>query len=305
MKHAFLILNPNAGMGVARDRLYDIITAFSEEGYATTVCPLLLDRGVTSEALLKEAGTGYEVVVCFGGDGTLSHMINDYIRLGLTQPIGYLPDGSTNDFARTLGIPSDSIAGVQNIAAGQVFRYDVGVFNDRYFNYIAAFGAFTKVAYETNQTFKNVLGYAAYILSALFNVAESVNIRCPMLIEHDGVKKEGSYVFGAVSNSTSVAGFRVPFGSEARMDDGLFEIVLIRAPESFSDFAEIIGCLMTGNLNSPYIEVFQSKEITIVPRSKVAWTLDGEYGGMPDTIHITALRQRIPMIVSGPQAGQV
>ena len=302
-KTLLFVFNPKAGKGKIRHNLMEIIDIFNKGGYDVLARATQCARDAYE--IVKEYQDKVDLVVASGGDGTLDEVVTALMETDSRVPVGYLPAGSTNDFARTLGIPSDSIAGVQNIAAGQVFRYDVGVFNDRYFNYIAAFGAFTKVAYETNQTFKNVLGYAAYILSALFNVAESVNIRCPMLIEHDGVKKEGSYVFGAVSNSTSVAGFRVPFGSEARMDDGLFEIVLIRAPESFSDFAEIIGCLMTGNLNSPYIEVFQSKEITIVPRSKVAWTLDGEYGGMPDTIHITALRQRIPMIVSGPQAGQV
>lgn len=297
MKHIFLIVNPSAGMGAARERLYDILTAFAEEDCVTTVCPLLPEKGITSDALLREVDDSRDIIVCFGGDGTLSRTIDSYVRLGLTRPIGYLPAGSTNDFARSLGIPGEATRGARAIARGKVFRYDLGVFNDRFFNYVAAFGAFTKVSYETNQAFKNVLGYAAYLLSALFTVGEALNVRCPMAIEHDGGREEGSFIFGAVSNSTSVAGFRVPFEKEARMDDGLFEVILIRSPETFGDFTAIMGCLATGNLSSPFIQVFQTDELLIHSGNSTAWTLDGEYGGSPETIRISMLQRRIPLIL--------
>lgn len=300
MKHIFLIVNPSAGMGAARERLYDILTAFAEEECVTTVCPILPDRGITSDVLLQEVDDTRDIIVCFGGDGTLSRTIDSYIRLGLTRPIGYLPAGSTNDFARSLGIPGEATRAARAIARGKVFRYDVGMFNNRSFNYIAAFGAFTKVSYETNQAFKNVLGYAAYVLSALFTVGEAMNIRCPMVVEHDGEQEEGSFIFGAISNSTSVAGFRVPFEKEARMDDGLFEVMLIRSPETLGDFTTIMGCLATGNLASPFIEVFQTDELLLHSGNSTAWTLDGEYGGSPETIHISMLQRRIPLILELP-----
>ena len=301
MKHIFLLVNPSAGMGAARERLFDILSTFAEEECVTTVGLILPEKGVTSDVLLREADDSRDIIVCLGGDGTLSRTIDGYVRLGLTRPIGYLPAGSTNDFARSLGIPGESTRGARAIARGKVFRYDLGVFNGRFFNYVAAFGAFTKVSYETNQAFKNVLGYAAYLLSALFTVGESVNVRCPMVIEHDGEKEEGSYIFGAVSNSTSVAGFRVPFDREARMDDGLFEVLLIRSPETFGDFTAIMGCLATGNLSSPFIEVFQTNELTLHSGNNTAWTLDGEYGGSPENIHISMLQRRIPLILDSPE----
>ena len=298
MKHILLIVNPSAGMGVARERLFDIICALAARDCEVTVYPLLVKDGLTSEHILEEAGDRFDIVSCFGGDGTLSHMVNGYIAFGLTQPMGYLPAGSTNDFARSLGVPSDCVEGAHVIATGRVFRYDVGQFNDLYFNYVAAFGAFTKVTYQTNQTFKNVLGYAAYVVSALLNVAESVNVRCPMLIEHDGIKEECSLIFGAISNSTSIGGFKVPFDKEVRMDDGLFEVILIRAPENFGEFTQIVGCLAVGSLDNPFIETFQTSSLRITSRSKAAWTLDGEYGGTPETVQITCLKERIPLIVS-------
>ncbi|MCR4708117.1 MAG: YegS/Rv2252/BmrU family lipid kinase [Clostridiales bacterium] len=304
MKHIFLIVNPTAGMGAARERLFDILTAFAEEGCVTTVALIQPEWGPMSDTLLREADDTRDIIVCYGGDGTLSRTIDSYVRLGMTRPIGYLPAGSTNDFARSLGLPGESVRGARAIARGKVFRYDLGVFNDSFFNYVAAFGAFTKVSYETNQAFKNILGYAAYVLSALFAVGEAMNVRCPMVIEHDGKKEEGSFIFGSVSNSTSVAGFRVPYDKEARMDDGLFEVLLIRAPENIVDFTAVLGCLASGNLTNPYIELFQTDDLVIHSKSKAAWTLDGEYGGNPESIHISMLRRRIPLILDIPDAAE-
>ena len=302
MKKVLLILNPSSGMGAAEVQLYHIISSFASNDCLVTVYPLLFEHGFSSRKALELAKDQYDIVVCFGGDGTLSHTINDYISMGLTVPLGYLPAGSTNDFAHSLGIPSDCIAGSKAIAHGKVFHYDVGCFNDSYFNYIAAFGAFTKVTYETNQAFKNVLGYAAYVVSALFSVAESMNIRCPITLEHDGKREEMSLIFGAVSNSTSVAGFKVPFERDVKMDDGLFEVILIKAPENFGDLTQIIGCLAIGSLDNPFIQVFQTSELHIIPHEHIAWTLDGEYGGTPEDILISNLKQCIPILI--PDAGE-
>ena len=300
MKRVLLVVNLLSGMGAARDLLYNIVMGLSLADCEVTVVPLLFPARRTTAQILERAQERYDVISCFGGDGTLNHLVDEYVRQGITLPIGYLPAGSTNDFARSLSLPADCNEGARIIAGDRLYRYDVGIFNGRAFNYIAAFGAFTKVSYETSQTFKNMLGYAAYIVTALFSVAESYNIRCPMVIEHDGVREEGSFIFGAVSNSTSVAGFKVPFEHEVRMDDGVFEVILIRAPESFADFTHIIGCLAVGNLNSPYIQAFQTTALTIHAKDNTAWTLDGEYGGTPQTVEITALRQRVPLLVPQP-----
>ena len=297
MKRILLIMNPSAGMGAAEERLYDIVVTLAQEGCETTPVPMLLDRGLTSEKILDEEDGRFDIIACFGGDGTLHHLVDGYVAHGLTKPIGYLPAGSTNDFARSIGLPEDLPGGLQNIAHGVPTALDIGVFNDSHFNYVAAFGAFTKVSYETNQAFKNLLGYAAYIISALWSVGESVNVRCPMTVEHDGVRTEGSYIFGAVSNSTSIAGFKVPFDQEVSMSDGILEAILVRAPENLMDFTQIVGCLMAGTLDCPFIETFQAREIHIHSASKAAWTLDGEFGGEPEDVHISVLQKRLSLLL--------
>ena len=296
MKHIFLIVNPTAGMGAARERLFDILTAFAEEGCVTTVALIQPEWGPMSDTLLREADDTRDIIVCYGGDGTLSRTIDSYVRLGMTRPIGYLPAGSTNDFARSLGLPGESVRGARAIARGKVFRYDLGVFNDSFFNYVAAFGAFSKVSYATDQELKNVLGYAAYVLSAIAELPQNIGYSCHMKIEADGVMEEGDYIFGAVSNSASVAGMPLFADDSIRQDDGQMELILIHAPKNFAEFNAIIGALAVKEPDNPYLTYRQVHNVKFYADEDIEWTLDGEFGGSFTETEISVLNKAISIM---------
>ena len=164
MKKMLFLLNPKSGMGSGKDQIYMLISYFSVNDYEVTVCPIIPERNLTSEGYMEDAKGRFDAVVCYGGDGTLNHVINGYMQHELDVPIGYFPAGSTNDFAKSIGLMDGVLENAQTIVDGNVFRYDIGSFNDVYFNYVAAFGAFTEVAYDTSQSFKNAIGHAAYLL---------------------------------------------------------------------------------------------------------------------------------------------
>ena len=298
MKRVLLILNSTAGRGTAQNSLYDLLQALSLRGCLTTVCPVVPDRGLTGEKYMDEA-RDYDVIACIGGDGTLSHVINHYIALDYRMPIAYRPTGSTNDFSRSLGLPTELEQVADVIAGDQVFRYDIGQFNERYFNYVAAFGAFTDISYRTSQQFKNVAGHAAYILSALGDLPGNISTRCAMRVEHDGAVLEGEYLYGAVSNAKSVGGFTMPFAHNVKLDDGLFEVLLIKAPNSVFELNQIIGSLLAGNMSDPCIQLFQARELVFTSREPTTWTTDGEFGGEVTRAVIRNMAGRIPILVPG------
>lgn len=285
-KRVLLLANDAAGTGTARSRLFSMISYLALRNCEVTVYPILPAQGLTSERILRECRVDYDLLICCGGDGTLNHVVNDLMHQTARVPIAYFPTGSTNDFARSLGIPTAAAAFCETALNGRAFAFDIGRFNDRYFNYIAAFGAFTKVSYSTAQDLKNALGYVAYVLEGILTLPESISCRCHMRICHDGETEEGYYLYGAVSNATSVGGIKSPAIRQAQLDDGVFEVVLIRAPENLKEVSEIAASLTSGSLDARYVRVFSASDLEIEALSRIAWTLDGEYGGEPEHIHI-------------------
>ena len=296
-KRILLLVNTSAGVGSARGKLYDIIKNLAVRDCEVTAYPILPEQGLDSEQLIAEYGKDYDVVMCCGGDGTLNHVIRGVMNAGLSCPIGYLPSGSTNDFARSIGIPGEVDENCRAVAGDHVFAYDIGKFNSVYFNYVAAFGAFTKVSYSTNQTAKNVLGYPAYILEGLHTLPESIFSRCHLEIEHDGIRERGHYLYGAISNATSVGGISSPVIKKASLNDGLFEVMLIQAPDSIVEVGEILTMLTTGNTDNQYIRTFTASHLQIKALNDVPWTLDGEYGGKPKIVEISVCPRAIRILV--------
>ncbi len=297
MKKMLFLLNPNAGMGSAKEQLYMLVSFFSVNGFEVTTYPIIPSKGLGSENILKEAKDRFDCVVCYGGDGTLNHVINGYMQNGYNIPLGYFPAGSTNDFAKSIGLSDSVLENAQTIVDGNIFRYDIGRFNDRYFNYVAAFGAFTEVSYDTDQTFKNVIGHAAYLLRGVLSLPDAMAKNCAFTVEHDGVKGEGEYIFGGVSNSTSVGGFKMPHDERIQLDDGVFEVTLIKVPDNILDIQRILSKLLGGDLEDEYIEVFQTSSLLLKTQGDVPWTLDGEFGGAPKEIKIELHHEAIPMFV--------
>ena len=203
MKKMLFIVNPRSGKGQIKNNLLEILDIFNKAGYEPTmhITQSVLDAKET----VKAKAADYDVVVCSGGDGTLNETVSGLMEEGIEIPLGYIPAGSTNDFASSLRIPRNMKKAAQLITEGRLFQCDVGTFNERYFNYVAAFGAFTEVSYATPQQMKNVLGHQAYILEAMKKL---MSIKpATMILEHDGGRIEGEFLYGMISNSTSVGGF--------------------------------------------------------------------------------------------------
>ncbi len=273
-KRMYFIYNPHAGMERIRSNLLDIIDIFSKAGYEVTVYPTR-DKGDATRATLNMKD-GYDILACCGGDGTLDEVVAGMMKRSCRIPIGYVPAGSTNDFARTLKIPRDMRKAAGVITGGREFKCDMGSLNDRTFVYVAAFGLFTDVSYGTGQDLKNTFGHLAYIMEAFTRLGDIKPHH--MKVSHDGKTEEEELVFGMVSNSFSVAGMRFLTRSDVTLDDGLFEVTLVRMPSGTIDLGAIATAMMSGESND-YVSFFKASEISFSSGESIPWTLDGEYGG--------------------------
>lgn len=275
MKKLLLIVNPQAGRKEGQTRLFQIVRVFSDEGYEVTVYPTSRRHDCTRK-VLDEAGR-YDLVVCCGGDGTLNETVSGMMRSGERVPIGYIPLGSTNDLAASLHLPSNVIEAARRCVRGVPFHMDVGSIGGRYFNYIAAFGAFTRASYATPQEIKNALGHFAYILEGIKEVKNIQPIR--MKVTADGNTWEDDFLFGSVSNTTSVGGIVKLDPGMVRLDDGLYEVLLVRNPTSASEAQLMLGAVVTQDFSGPFLKMIRARTARFESDRKIPWTLDGEYGG--------------------------
>lgn len=274
-KKLLFVFNPKSGMGLIKNHLLDIVDIMVKAGYEPIVYPTQA-RGDAIRKI-RENGAEYDRIVCSGGDGTLDEVVTGMQEANLSIPLGYIPAGSTNDFARTLGIPNDMVKAAEIAVGEHVFSCDVGQFNDDTFIYIAGFGIFTEISYETPQQLKNVFGHAAYILSAAKSLASIPSYL--MQVEANGEVIQDKFIYGMITNSISVAGFKGLTGKNVELDDGEFEVTLVKTPTNPIELNEIIAYL-TGILpETKMVYTFKSSHIQIRSRSSVSWTMDGENGG--------------------------
>lgn len=295
-KSAMLIVNPAAGKGKSRARLGEIISEFGHNGYIMTVFVTEPDRGASYFA--EKYGPQYDTVVCIGGDGTLSDTVNGLMQLDEVQRpnLGYIPMGSTNDVATTLRIPLSPLAAVRRIAHGKPAGIDIGRFgNDRFFTYVAAFGAFTEVSYATPQRIKKALGHLAYILSGIGSLA-SIRER-HVHIEYDGGVIDDKFIFGGVTNTTSVAGIVKISPSNVKLGDGLFEVLLIKKKVSLSDLNTIVTAMINENTTSENMILLHTSHIRFTFDEPVKWTRDGEAGGVYSDVEITNCPRAINLLL--------
>ena len=275
-KKLLFIYNPRSGKAQIKYKLNDILETFVRAGYEVTVYPTL-KTGDAGE-LVKNRDQDYELIVCSGGDGTLDEVVTGMMQSGRRTPIGYIPAGSTNDFAGSLGLPKNMLRAAQVAIEGKDFPCDVGSFNDDIFVYIAAFGIFTDVSYETDQEMKNILGHMAYILEGMKRLPSVRSY--PMKVSYKGCTIVDDFIFGMVTNSRSVGGFKDITGKNVKMDDGVFEVTLIRKPKSPIELNAIIFALLGKTIDPATMYFFRTEEVTFeAPEESVAWTLDGEDGG--------------------------
>ena len=275
MKTLLLIYNPHAGKQRITAKLHDVVYHFTTAGYTVTARPTLF-RGDAARIAAEEA-EGYDMVVCCGGDGTLNEVVSGLLRReGELPRLGYLPAGTTNDFAQTLKIPAALNKSMEIAVGGTPVLCDVGEFNGSTFIYVAAFGVFTEVSYATPQNQKNMLGRLAYVLEGIKSLSQLKPYH--MVITHDGETIEDDFIYGMVSDSISVGGFRGMREELVKLDDGLFEVMLVKNPRTLEELSAILNAILTKNPHDRVLS-FQTGEVKFECTERVAWTLDGEFGG--------------------------
>lgn len=291
-KTLLFVYNPMAGKEQIKSRLSDIIQVFCEADFLVTL--MATNRQNDAKNAVIEYGADYDYIVCSGGDGTMNEVANGLMHLDDRPICGYIPAGTVNDFASSLRIPRLMRQAAELITVGQIFRCDMGAFNDRFFTYVAGFGAFTEVSYTTPQEWKNMLGKTAYFIEGLKHLAEIKPHH--MHIIYDDGEVEGNFVLGLVSNSVSVAGYKAYKKEDIKMDDGLFEALFIRDLENALELQEVVNALLTKNLDAPQMFRCSSTRIHIVSDDDVHWTLDGEDGGRWREVELRNYRQVLPII---------
>ncbi|MDE5977927.1 MAG: YegS/Rv2252/BmrU family lipid kinase [Turicibacter sp.] len=274
-----------------KDYLLLIINQLSLAGYEVVVYPTKAKHDAVEK--LKEA-RHYDLIIASGGDGTLNEVITGMIEANANIPIGYIPTGTTNDFATSLGIPKNIPKALSLCVKGKPLPIDIGQFGNRYFTYVAAFGAFTDVAYETPQPRKNMLGGLAYLIEGLLKLPTIQSYKCK--ITYSEGMLEGDYIFGMISNSDSVAGIKNAFGNQADLSDGLFEVTLIRAPKSLIDIHRILNDFLNTQYDPEYVVTFKTSHLIVESEEEVKWTLDGEDGGVEKLVDIRSLQHRIQIL---------
>ncbi len=293
VKKMLFIYNPLSGKSQIRSNLLDIIDIFVKAGYEVTAHPTQCRGDATRTVIDREPI--YDIVVCSGGDGTLDEVVTGMMHSQERIPIGYIPAGSTNDFATSIHIPNNMRKAADTVVEGKDFLCDIGEFNDRNFVYIAAFGLFTDVSYETRQDMKNLLGHMAYMLEGMKRLSTIDSYH--MKIKYDGGVIEDEFMYGMITNSVSVGGFRVITGNKIKFDDGVFEVTLIKKPSNPIELNEIAASFVDRRINSECMYSFKASWLDI-ETDNVNWTLDGEYGGNPTKIRIADAKQALAFKVS-------
>ena len=272
MKKMLFIMNPFAGQKRANRQLSELLLLFTKAGY-DVITHMTTGPGSASEAAERLAGE-VDLIVCCGGDGTFNETVSGLLKSGRDVNLGYIPAGSTNDFAASLKLSSNILQAAQDILEGEPVPYDVGKFGDRYFSYVASFGAFTRASYATPQSVKNALGHTAYVLEGIQELSQIRKEHIRM--EMDGEVVEDDFLFGAICNSTSVGGILTLDPKQVDMADGLLEILLVRAPRNLAEISECLQALQSQEYNCAMITFRSAHHVTVYADPEMPWTLDGE-----------------------------
>ena len=292
MKRMLFVVNPLAGQRKGQRYLADILSIFNKAGYRTEV-HITAAHGDAIQ-VVRERAAGNDIVVCAGGDGTLNEAITGVLQSGQDIPLGYIPCGSTNDFASSLKLPGNVLQAARRIVEGSPTRYDVGQFGERYFSYVASFGAFTRSSYATPQNVKNALGHYAYVLEGIQEISQIRKEHVRM--EANGQVIEDDFIFGAISNSTSVGGILTLDPNRVDMGDGEFEVLLVRMPQNLTELHECIVAVQNQQYNCSMITFFSTSQVTVQADPGMLWTLDGEKEQGHAEVTATNLHHAITLI---------
>lgn len=292
-KKLLFVFNPYSGKAQIKNQLLDIVDIMVKAGYEVTIYPTQAP-GDAIHKVEAEAGE-YDLVVCSGGDGTLDETVTGMMSRAEKKPLGYIPAGSTNDFATSLGIPRDMLKAADAAVNGKSFLCDIGYFNNDFFVYVAAFGLFTEVSYKTSQEWKNVLGHAAYILEGAKCLHDIPSYL--MQVEYNNIRLQDEFIYGMISNSTSVGGFKGMTGKDVLLDDGVFEVTLIKKPRNPMELNEIIASLINLVDDTDMVYSFKTDEVKFTAKTAIPWTLDGEFGGDQTEVIVKNLCKAVEIMV--------
>ncbi len=295
MRKIYFIYNPHSGKEQIGSKLNEIIRTLAEKDNELTVVPTI--GYLDAMERIANLPDGYDLVVCSGGDGTLDEVVTGMMKRPKERrvPIGYIPAGTTNDFARSLEIPRNMPEAAKNAMMGKPFACDIGSFNEDSFVYIASFGIFTEVSYSTKQEVKNVLGHMAYVLEGMKSLYNIKSYK--MKVSSEEIEFEGDFLFGMITNSKSVAGFKGLVKGDVQFDDGVYEVTFIKRPKNPLEIQEILAALVLEEINSDYMYSFRTKKLVIQSEEMVPWTLDGEFGGEHQDVMIENNQRAVEIVV--------
>jgi len=294
MAKMLFVYNPHAGKETIKGHLLDVIDVFTKAGYEVVAYPTQCKGD--GKRRVEEKGEDFDIVVCSGGDGTLDEVVSGMMSAEKKVPIGYIPAGTTNDFAKSLKIPSYMPKAAAIAAKGKKFPCDVGTFNDEYFVYCAAFGIFTDVSYNTNQSLKNVLGHAAYVLQSVKEI-QDIKTYHMKITYGNGTVIEDDFLYGMITNSTQVGGIQNITGKGVKLDDGEFELTLVKRPGNPIALTNLVAAMLGNNVTSDKLINLKVSHVTIDCDEDVAFTRDGEYGGMHKHVEITNEKKAVEIFV--------
>ena len=296
MRKIYFIYNPHSGKEQIGPKLNEIIRTLAEKDNELTVVPTI--GYLDAMERIMNLRDGYDLVVCSGGDGTLDEVVTGMMNRPMEKriPIGYIPAGTTNDFARSLEIPRNMPEAAKNIMAGKPFACDIGSFNEDSFVYIASFGIFTEVSYSTKQEIKNVLGHMAYILEGMKSLYNLKSYK--MKVSCDEIEFEGDFLFGMITNSKSVAGFKGLIKGDVQFDDGVYEVTFIKRPKNPLEIQEILAALLKEEIDSNHMYSFRTRKLVVESEEMVPWTLDGEFGGEHDRVVVENNQKAVEIMIN-------
>lgn len=290
MKQMLFIINPRSGRAQIKNHLLELLDIFAKAGYRIQVH--ITQKPLDAMETVIREGAGKDLIVCSGGDGTLNETISGMMELECCPQLGYIPAGSTNDFASSLRIPKQMLAAAEVAVGGMGYPIDIGHFcEERYFVYVAGFGAFTEVSYLTSQDKKNLLGHQAYMLEGVKSLTSIKSYR--MRVSCDEMEIEGEFIFGMITNTISVGGFKGLVNRNVALNDGLFEVLLIRTPKTPLDLSNIVSSLFLKEEHAEFVYKFKAKSLRLESEEPVDWVLDGEFGGTRTEVSVENLHRRM------------
>ncbi len=292
-RRVLFIYNPHAGTGLVRSALSDILDTFAKADFEIVVHPTQYRGDAT--VVVREHAAEYDRIVCAGGDGTLDEVVSGVMESGVDVEVGYLPAGSTNDYGNSLGLDKDLRYAAQTAASGRPFSVDIGSFNDKYFIYVAAFGMFTEVSYQTPQEMKNVFGHGAYIMEAVKQLADIPSVR--LQVECNGEVIYGEFIYGMITNATSVGGISGIIPGDISLHDEKFEVTLVRMPANPLELTEIVSFFAGTSRDTNLVYNTQTSDIKFTSKKPIPWTLDGEFGGEHEVVRIRVIPGAVNIIV--------